>query len=176
MLYEKPMWVWKNAQYKSILVDLNNGIMISGNGHDTSPLSNIFIAGLLPVTEYSYTVVLLLLLKYKIWVLLPPPFQKHRILLKICAQHSYMNTEFTATFLLILKSAVLKRIFVFFIRVSFLLPPSVWCAVVSPGWVCAGGLADTRCAHYLKHVWLRWARLGEEWIRLLDCEHLATYL
>jgi len=38
MLYEKPMWVWKNAQYKPILVHLNNGIMISGNGHDTSPL------------------------------------------------------------------------------------------------------------------------------------------
>ena len=38
MLFEKPMWVWKNAQYKSILVYLNNGIMISANGHDTSPL------------------------------------------------------------------------------------------------------------------------------------------
>ena len=38
MLYEKPMWVWKIAQYKSILVDLNNGIMISGNGHDMGPL------------------------------------------------------------------------------------------------------------------------------------------
>ena len=44
MLYEKPMWVWKNAQYKSILVYLNNGIMISGNGHDTSPLSVIWHA------------------------------------------------------------------------------------------------------------------------------------
>ena len=38
MLYEKPMWVWKIAQYKYILVDLNNGIMISGNGHDMDPL------------------------------------------------------------------------------------------------------------------------------------------
>ena len=38
MLYEKPMRFWKIAQYKSILVDLNNGIMISRNGHDMGPL------------------------------------------------------------------------------------------------------------------------------------------
>jgi len=38
MLFEKPMWVWKIAQCKSILVDLNNGIMISKNGHDMGPL------------------------------------------------------------------------------------------------------------------------------------------
>ena len=42
MLYEKPMWVWKNAQYESILVYLNNGIMISGNGHDMGPLKRNF--------------------------------------------------------------------------------------------------------------------------------------
>ena len=42
MLYEKPMGVWKIAQYKSILVYLNNGIMISGNGHDMSPTLNYF--------------------------------------------------------------------------------------------------------------------------------------
>ena len=35
-------------------------------------LSNILIAGLLLVTEYSYTLVLLIVLEYKIWVLLPP--------------------------------------------------------------------------------------------------------
>ena len=35
-------------------------------------LSLILIAGLLLVTEYSYTLVLLLVLKYKIWGLLPP--------------------------------------------------------------------------------------------------------
>ena len=38
MLYEKPMWFWNIEQYKSILVDLNNGIMISRNGHDMGPL------------------------------------------------------------------------------------------------------------------------------------------
>ena len=38
MLYEKPMWFWKIAQYKSILVYLNNGIMIRRNGHDMGPL------------------------------------------------------------------------------------------------------------------------------------------
>jgi len=32
------MRFWKIAQYKSILVDLNNGIMISRNGHDMGPL------------------------------------------------------------------------------------------------------------------------------------------
>lgn len=37
-------------------------------------------------------------------------------------------------------------------------------------------LQTASCAHYLKHVWLAWARLEEEWIRLLDCEHAATYL
>ena len=41
MLYEKPMWVWNIAQYTFILVDLNNGIMISRNGHDMGPLSNV---------------------------------------------------------------------------------------------------------------------------------------
>ena len=41
MLYEKPMWVWKIAQYKSILVYINNWIMISRNGHDMGPLSII---------------------------------------------------------------------------------------------------------------------------------------
>ncbi len=35
-------------------------------------LSKTLNAGLLLVTEYFYTVVLLLLLKYKIWILLPP--------------------------------------------------------------------------------------------------------
>ena len=38
MLFEKPMWVWNIEQCKSILVDLNNGIMISRNGHDMGPL------------------------------------------------------------------------------------------------------------------------------------------
>ena len=45
MLYEKPMWVWKIPQYKSIFVYLYNGIMISGNGQDMGPLNgckNIF--------------------------------------------------------------------------------------------------------------------------------------
>ena len=41
MLYEKPMWFWKISQYKSILVYLNNGIMISRNGHDIGPLKEI---------------------------------------------------------------------------------------------------------------------------------------
>ena len=40
MLYEKPMWVWKIARFKSILVDLNNGNMISRNGHYMGPLRN----------------------------------------------------------------------------------------------------------------------------------------
>ena len=43
-------------------------VYLDGN---TFYLSNILIAGLL-LTEYSYTLVLLLLLKYKIWVLPPP--------------------------------------------------------------------------------------------------------
>ena len=38
MLYEKPMRVWNIKQCKYILVDLNNGNMISRNGHDMGPL------------------------------------------------------------------------------------------------------------------------------------------
>ena len=38
MLFEKPMWVWNIEQCKYILVDLNNGNMISTNGHDMGPL------------------------------------------------------------------------------------------------------------------------------------------
>ena len=39
MLYEKPMGFWNIEQCKSILVDLNNEIMISRNGHVMGPLS-----------------------------------------------------------------------------------------------------------------------------------------
>ena len=60
MLYEKPMWVWKNAQYKCILVDLNNGIMISGNGHDTSPLKTVIIT----LMWESYFVLLFIFLQF----------------------------------------------------------------------------------------------------------------
>ena len=41
MLYEKPMWFWNIEQCKSILVDLNNGIMISRNAHDMGPLRSM---------------------------------------------------------------------------------------------------------------------------------------
>ena len=51
MLYEKPMWVWKIAQHKSILVDLNNGIMISRNGHDMGPLR--FYSSACDLTMYA---------------------------------------------------------------------------------------------------------------------------
>ena len=59
-------------------------------------LSNILIARLLLVTEYSHTVVLLLLLKYMICILLPPLsncFLRHSTPqtlppLTLCATHS----------------------------------------------------------------------------------------
>ena len=60
----KPMGFWNIEQCKSLLVDLNNGIMISRNGHDMGPL-NQSVQSRGPFTRALCTVLLCICILHK---------------------------------------------------------------------------------------------------------------